>query len=85
MKIYTYDGSFESLLEIITYLIETNRKPDDIKTENYEPNLLDEVRNLKRTPRKNLKNNWKEIWRKRTGDLNVLENTSGGIAGAEKN
>jgi len=60
MKIYTYDGSFESLLEIITYLLETNRKPDDIKTENYEPNLLDEVRNLKRTPRKNLKNNWKE-------------------------
>jgi len=34
MKIYTYDGSFESLLEIITYLLETNRKPDDIKTEN---------------------------------------------------
>lgn len=33
-----------------------------------------------------IKNNWKEIWRKRTGDLNVLENTSGGgIAGAEKN
>lgn len=25
-----------------------------------------------------IKNNWKEIWRKRTGDLNVLENTSGG-------
>lgn len=32
-----------------------------------------------------IKNNWKEIWRKRTGDLNVLENTSGEIAGAEKN
>ena len=25
-----------------------------------------------------IKNNWKEIWRKRTGDLNVLENTLGG-------
>lgn len=24
-----------------------------------------------------IKNNWKEIWRKRTGDLNMLENTSG--------
>lgn len=26
-----------------------------------------------------IKNNWKEIWRKRTGDLNVLENTLGGV------
>lgn len=33
-----------------------------------------------------IKNNWKKIWRKRTGDLNVLENTSGGgIARAKKN
>ena len=27
-----------------------------------------------------IKNNWKEIWRKRTGDLNVLENTLGRLS-----
>jgi len=60
MKIYTYDGSFSSLLELITFLIETKRKPDDIQKEIYEPSLLDEVMSLQLIPRKNLFSSWQQ-------------------------
>lgn len=60
MKVFIYDGTFDSLLELITFLLETKRKPDLIKKENYEPSLLDEVINLKRIPRKNLLKIWQE-------------------------
>lgn len=61
--VYTYDGSFDGLLELITFLIEEKRKPENIKPENYEPNLLESVVNLNLTPRENLK----EIWQKKIG------------------
>lgn len=60
MKIYLYKEGLLNLLELITFLLETNRKPDFIKEENYETNLLDEVIDLQRNPRKNLWKNWEK-------------------------
>ena len=44
MNIYLYDGTFKSLLDLISKLIELKNKPLDIKEKtNFKPNLLDEV------------------------------------------
>ena len=42
MHIYLYDGTFKSLLDLISKLIKLKIKPLDIK-ENFKPNLLDDV------------------------------------------
>ena len=42
-KVYIYDGKFNSLLLLVSYLIKFKKVPLDIKSENeYEPNLIDE-------------------------------------------
>ena len=47
-KVYLYDGSFLSLLNLIITIIEIKELPSNIKSESeYVPNLLDEVINLK--------------------------------------
>ena len=44
MNIYLYDGTFKSLLDLISKLIELKIKPLDIKDkENFKPNILDNV------------------------------------------
>ena len=45
-KIYVYDGSFLSLINLIVYLIDKSIKPDNIREEDYNPNLFEEVINL---------------------------------------
>ena len=45
-KIYVYDGSFLSLINLIIYLIDKNIKPDNIREEDYNPNLFEEIINL---------------------------------------
>ncbi len=45
-NIYIYDGDFISLLNTIIYLIKKNRKPDNIKSFEYTPTLLDNTINL---------------------------------------
>jgi probable DNA metabolism protein len=45
-KIYVYDGSFLSLINLIIYLIDKNIKPDSIREEDYNPNLFEEIINL---------------------------------------
>ncbi len=61
-KIYLYDGTFLNLLNLINLLIKNIIKPLDIKTTNYEANLLDEIINLKIVNNyqiiNNIKNNW---------------------------
>ena len=42
-KVYIYDGSFISLIDLVSYLISNNIKPSNIKDEDYFPNLLEEV------------------------------------------
>ena len=44
--IYVYDGSYLALLSLILELIKRKIKPDNIKLENYEVTLFDEVINL---------------------------------------
>lgn len=44
MHIYLYDGTFKSLLDLISKLIKLKTKPLDIKEkENFRPNILDDV------------------------------------------
>lgn len=44
MNIYLYDGTFKSLLDLISKLIKLKNKPLDIKEkENFRPNILDDV------------------------------------------
>ena len=45
-RIYVYDGNYIALLSLILELIKRNIKPDNIKTEDYEASLFDEVINL---------------------------------------
>lgn len=42
-KVYVYDGTFISLINLIHYLINQNIKPINIKDEGYFPNLLEEI------------------------------------------
>lgn len=42
-KVYIYDGDFISLINLVFYLISKNIKPYSIKTEEYLPNLFEEV------------------------------------------
>lgn len=44
--IYVYDGNYIALLSLILELIKRNIKPDNIKTDDYEASLFDEVINL---------------------------------------
>ena len=44
MHSYLYDGTFKSLLDLISKLIKLKTKPLDIKEkENFRPNILDDV------------------------------------------
>ena len=63
MKVYLYKDGFLNLLELITFLIASNKKPDSIKEENYEKNLLEETIDLQREPRQRL---W-SFWEKKVG------------------
>ncbi len=45
-KVYLYNKTFVNLLSLITYLIQNNIIPNDIKPIDYEPNLLDQTINL---------------------------------------
>lgn len=42
-KVYVYDGSFVSLINLIYYLISQNIRPTNIKDEDYFPNLFEEA------------------------------------------
>lgn len=44
--VYLYDGSFLNLLTLIAYLFKHQISPYNIKTEQYKPNLLEEIINL---------------------------------------
>ncbi len=45
-RIYVYDGNYIALLSLILELIKRNIKPDNIKMDDYEASLFDEVINL---------------------------------------
>lgn len=40
-KVYTYDGTYPSLISLICYLFHNNIKPDDIREEGYNPTLFE--------------------------------------------
>ncbi len=44
--VYIYDGDFLSLLNMISYLLKNNLKTENIKTENYTPNLFENTIHL---------------------------------------
>ena len=63
-NIYLYDGSFLNLLSLITFLIKNNLKPLNIVDNNYNPNLLDNIINLKINNNSKIITNIKNIWGK---------------------
>ena len=63
-NIYLYDGSFLNLLSLITFLIKNNLKPSNIVDNNYNPNLLDNIINLKINNNSKIITNIKNIWGK---------------------
>ncbi len=54
-NIYLYNGDYSSLLNLIIELLKQKINPDNIKNCDYEPNLLEQIVNLKLDNKNNLK------------------------------